>query len=172
MLNDLLEILADRYGLRSTIITSQLPPPQWHDYLGDATLADAICDRLLHNAHRLVLRTLAEKGGEARRLTDGPASLRADIREFAALRLRHRSERDLHRRRHPHVRVTVNPSAGSRTVTITNPDGQRGAGPGCFTVFFVGRSSWGRRRWPASDQRVSGSTHRISSNRAKSVSDE
>ena len=53
---DLLEILEDRYGLRSTIITSQLPPTQWHDYLGDATLADAICDRLLHNAHRLVLQ--------------------------------------------------------------------------------------------------------------------
>jgi DNA replication protein DnaC len=53
---DLLEILEDRYGARSTIITSQLPPAQWHDYLGEATLADAICDRLLHNAHRLVLK--------------------------------------------------------------------------------------------------------------------
>src|SRR3981189_1891465 len=53
---DLLEILEDRYGDRSTIITSQLPPAQWHDYLADATLADAICDRLLHNAHRLVLK--------------------------------------------------------------------------------------------------------------------
>jgi DNA replication protein DnaC len=53
---DLLEILEDRYGTRSTIITSQLPPAQWHDYLADATLADAICDRLLHNAHRIVLQ--------------------------------------------------------------------------------------------------------------------
>ncbi len=53
---DLLEILEDRYGTRSTIITSQLPPAQWHDYLGEATLADAICDRLLHNAHRIVLK--------------------------------------------------------------------------------------------------------------------
>jgi DNA replication protein DnaC len=53
---DLLEILEDRYGIRSTIITSQLPPAQWHDYLSDATLADAICDRLLHNAHRIVLK--------------------------------------------------------------------------------------------------------------------
>jgi DNA replication protein DnaC len=44
------------YGVRSTIITSQLPPAQWHDYLADATLADAICDRLLHNAHRIVLK--------------------------------------------------------------------------------------------------------------------
>src|SRR5205823_3207647 len=46
---DFLEILEDRYGTHSTIITSQLPPAQWHDYLGEATLADAICDRLLHN---------------------------------------------------------------------------------------------------------------------------
>ncbi len=53
---DLLELLEDRYGTRSTIVTSQLPPAQWHDYLGDPTLADAICDRLLHNAHRLVLK--------------------------------------------------------------------------------------------------------------------
>jgi DNA replication protein DnaC len=53
---DLLAILEDRYGDRSTIITSQLPPAQWHDYLADATLADAICDRILHNAHRLVLK--------------------------------------------------------------------------------------------------------------------
>ncbi len=37
-------------------MTSQLPPEQWHDYLGDPTLADAIFDRLLHNAHRLVLK--------------------------------------------------------------------------------------------------------------------
>src|SRR5437879_1120681 len=43
---DLLEIPEDRYGTRSTIITSQLPPAQWHDYLGEATLADAICDSL------------------------------------------------------------------------------------------------------------------------------
>ena len=53
---DLLEILEDRYWSRSTIVTSQLPPAQWHDHIGEPTLADAICDRLLHNAHRLVLK--------------------------------------------------------------------------------------------------------------------
>jgi len=53
---DLLEILEDRYGARSTIVTSQLDPANWHDYLTDPTLADAICDRLVHNAHRLVLK--------------------------------------------------------------------------------------------------------------------
>ncbi len=53
---DLLEILEDRYGARSTIITSQLPPSTWYEYLGEPTLADAICDRILHNAHRIVLK--------------------------------------------------------------------------------------------------------------------
>ena len=59
--HDLLEILDDRYGNRSTIITSQLPVAKWHDYLGDPTVADAICDRLLHNAHRLVLKGRREE---------------------------------------------------------------------------------------------------------------
>jgi len=53
---DLLEILEDRTGTRATIVTSQLPPETWHDYIADPTLADAICDRLLHPAHRLVLQ--------------------------------------------------------------------------------------------------------------------
>jgi DNA replication protein DnaC len=52
---DLLEILDDRDGTRSTIITSQLPSDRWHDYLGDPTLADAILDRVIHRAHRLNL---------------------------------------------------------------------------------------------------------------------
>lgn len=53
---DLLEISDDRYGTRSTILTSQLPIEHWHDHLGEATVADAICDRLLHNAHRIALK--------------------------------------------------------------------------------------------------------------------
>lgn len=53
---DLLELLEDRHGTRSTIVTSQLPVPKWHAHIGDPTLADAICDRLLHNAHRIVLK--------------------------------------------------------------------------------------------------------------------
>ncbi len=52
---DLYEILDDRYGTRSTIMTSQLPPATWHDDLGDPMVADAVCDRILHNAHRIVL---------------------------------------------------------------------------------------------------------------------
>ena len=54
--NDLLEIMEDRHGLRSTLITSQLPIIQWHKAIGDATLADAILDRLLHNSHKLTLK--------------------------------------------------------------------------------------------------------------------
>lgn len=53
---DLVEILDDRHGLRSTIITSQLPVSKWHDLIGDPTQADAICDRVLHNSHRIVLK--------------------------------------------------------------------------------------------------------------------
>lgn len=53
---DLLEIAEDRSGDRSTILTSQVPPAKWHDHIGDPTVADAVCDRLLHNAHRIVLK--------------------------------------------------------------------------------------------------------------------
>ena len=52
---DLLEIMDDRYQKRSTIITSQLPTTVWHEHLNDATLADAILDRLMHNATKLEL---------------------------------------------------------------------------------------------------------------------
>jgi DNA replication protein DnaC len=53
---DLLEILDDRYANRATVVTSQLPIEHWHETLGDPTLADAILDRLVHNAHRIALK--------------------------------------------------------------------------------------------------------------------
>src|SRR3712207_6301968 len=53
---DLLEILEDRHGRGSTIVTSQVPVEQWHEVIGSPTLADAILDRLVHNAHRIELR--------------------------------------------------------------------------------------------------------------------
>ena len=53
--HDMLEILDDRYGRRSTVITSQLPVESWHQLIGDPTYADAILDRLVHNANRLEL---------------------------------------------------------------------------------------------------------------------
>ncbi|MCP3883711.1 MAG: ATP-binding protein [Sulfitobacter sp.] len=54
--NDLMEVIEDRHGLRSTLIGSQLPIEHWHEFIGEATLADAILDRLLHTAHRLPLK--------------------------------------------------------------------------------------------------------------------
>lgn len=61
---DLLEVIDDRTGTRSTIVTSQLPTKLWHDHIGDPTIADAICDRLLNSAHKLELK------GPSRRKTD------------------------------------------------------------------------------------------------------
>jgi DNA replication protein DnaC len=70
---DLLEILDDRHGYRSTLVTSQIPIENWHAALGDPTLADAILDRLVHNTYRINL------SGESLRkrrksLTDNPRS--------------------------------------------------------------------------------------------------
>lgn len=59
---DLLEILEDRYGTRATLLTSQLPIEHWHEYIGSPTLADAILDRLVHGAHKIVM-----KGGSMRK---------------------------------------------------------------------------------------------------------
>ncbi len=53
---DLLEILDDRHGVGATLITSQFPVSQWHELINDATVADAILDRLVHNAYRLELK--------------------------------------------------------------------------------------------------------------------
>ena len=53
---DLLEILDDRYGVRATLVTSQFPVEHWHELIGDPTLADAILDRLVHNAYKITLK--------------------------------------------------------------------------------------------------------------------
>lgn len=53
--NDLMEIMDDRHGSSSTVVLSQLPTEEWHQSIGDNTLADAILDRLMHNAHRIKL---------------------------------------------------------------------------------------------------------------------
>jgi DNA replication protein DnaC len=59
---DLLEVIEDRHGATSTLITSQLPVENWHDHIGDPTIADAILDRIIHSAHRIQL-----KGGSMRK---------------------------------------------------------------------------------------------------------
>lgn len=53
---DMLEVLEDRVGNTATIITSQLPIEHWHQYIGDGTLADAICDRILHNSYQFNIK--------------------------------------------------------------------------------------------------------------------
>jgi DNA replication protein DnaC len=53
---DFWEICEDRYQTRSTILTSQVPVANWHEQIGDATVADGILDRLVHNAHRVEMK--------------------------------------------------------------------------------------------------------------------
>jgi DNA replication protein DnaC len=67
--DDLLEIMDDRAERHPTIITAQLPIEHWHGWIGDATIADAVLDRLLHHAHRLTL-----KGESLRRTAKSPKS--------------------------------------------------------------------------------------------------
>jgi DNA replication protein DnaC len=54
--HDLLEILEDLHGLRTTLATSQLPVEHWHEIVGNPTIADAILDQLIHNAYRINLK--------------------------------------------------------------------------------------------------------------------
>jgi DNA replication protein DnaC len=77
--HDLLEILEARYGRHSTIITSQLSVDDWHDYIGDATYADAILDRFVHNAHRIDLS--GESMRKPKRKTRLAADSSADARD-------------------------------------------------------------------------------------------
>jgi DNA replication protein DnaC len=53
---DFLEVMEDRHGIHSTVITSQYPVAKWHELIGEPTLADAILDRIVHNAHKIVLK--------------------------------------------------------------------------------------------------------------------
>ncbi len=64
---DLLEVMEDRDATRSTVITSQPPRDQWHAYLGDPTIADAVLDRLVHNAFTLTLKGPSRRTEKAAR---------------------------------------------------------------------------------------------------------
>jgi DNA replication protein DnaC len=68
---DLLEVIEDRSERRATLIASQLPPTAWHAAIGEPSVADAICDRLLHRAHRLTLKGPTMRDPEVRR-SKGP----------------------------------------------------------------------------------------------------
>lgn len=76
---DLMEIVEDRYGTGSTIITSQLPIDKWHDVIGEPTFADAILDRLVHNAYRLEL--------------DGPSMRKLKAENAASGKPKHKEEK-------------------------------------------------------------------------------
>ena len=71
---DLLELLDDRHGQRSTLVTSQLPLAHWHEIIGDPTLADAILDRLVHNAYRITLKGESMRKRKAKNLTAAATS--------------------------------------------------------------------------------------------------
>jgi DNA replication protein DnaC len=71
--SDLLELLDDRVGTRSTLLTSQLPIEHWHEYIGDPTLADAILDRLVHSAHKIHLEGESMRKRTANNKTEKPA---------------------------------------------------------------------------------------------------
>jgi DNA replication protein DnaC len=73
---DLLEIMDDRHGRASTIVTSQLPVEHWHENIGDPTIADAILDRLVNNAYRLTLtgESLRKAAAKRHNLDAGPAA--------------------------------------------------------------------------------------------------
>jgi DNA replication protein DnaC len=68
---DLLEVIEDRSERRSTLIASQLPPTAWHAAIGEPTVADAMCDRLIHRAHRLTLKGPTMRDPNTRRGTKG-----------------------------------------------------------------------------------------------------
>lgn len=71
---DLLEIVEDRHNVKSTMITSQMPVDHWHELIGDPTLADAILDRLIHNAHRVPLRGDSLRKKQSKLAKSAPAS--------------------------------------------------------------------------------------------------
>ena len=71
---DLLELLDDRHGQRSTLVTSQLPVEHWHPIIGDPTLADAILDRLVHHAYRITLKGESMRKRKAKQLTATPTT--------------------------------------------------------------------------------------------------
>jgi DNA replication protein DnaC len=72
---DLLELMEDRHGLKSTIIAAQVPIEQWHEFIGDPTLADAILDRLVHNAYPIQLQ------GESMRKKYGSLNGKTSVEE-------------------------------------------------------------------------------------------
>ena len=74
----LLELIEDRHGRASTVIASQIPVKKWHEIIGDATIADAVCDRLLHNAHRIELKGDSMRKIYAKNLTKSDSDIMSE----------------------------------------------------------------------------------------------
>jgi DNA replication protein DnaC len=110
---DLMEIVEDRYGAGSTLITSQLPIDKWHEVIGEPTFADAILDRIVHNVYRLQL-----DGPSMRKVKAAEAEAAGPPRDLPTrpARARHPQGRRRERRNEDHAA----PPAGSE-------DGLRGA---------------------------------------------
>jgi DNA replication protein DnaC len=70
---DLMEVIDDRHGRGSTIVATQIPVERWHEQIGDPTYADAILDRLVHNAYRLELNGKSMRDAAARQTAEGGA---------------------------------------------------------------------------------------------------
>jgi DNA replication protein DnaC len=81
---DLLEIIDDRHGRTSTVVTSQLPIENWHAHIGDPTIADAVLDRLVHSAHRLELRGESLRKSRASRAVSANVNPRSNGADAAA----------------------------------------------------------------------------------------
>ena len=85
---DLLEIFDDRHNTRSTQVTRQLPVKHWHENLGDPTVADAILDRLVHNAHRIALTGESMRKTKSAAVAQNTGSTQAAARLCITLRQR------------------------------------------------------------------------------------
>ena len=134
--HDMLEIVEDRYGRGATLITSQIPVDRWHALIGDSTLADAILDRVIHNAHRLQLSgdSLRKQRDTANRrcLTACHRLWRDHIRPAGAPpprptsvetagRLRSEQVADINRNARPTSSESAVVPAGRRTMISTRP---------------------------------------------------
>ena len=76
---DLMEVIDDRHQRASTILATQIPIERWHDTIGDPTYADAILDRLVHNAYRIELRGHSMRPGRAKLSTDEKSNENKDL---------------------------------------------------------------------------------------------
>ena len=130
---DLLEVLEDRYGASSTVVTTQLPTKNWHERLADPTLADAICDRVVHNAHVIALKGPSSR--EKKGLRD-QSRLNPQREPSPVASLRHQTDPVASLRRRPGQPEPRPDHAGTAAQIDRNTQVCPG-GPGTFAVTYV-----------------------------------